>query len=564
MHFNLSFFGTEFKYCLTNILIVFYSLSNQKRSVLLKKGQKDNEKKFKRIFFSSCIVNKKLKSKKEEIQIIIQYWIRRLKIKLGWIKDFDKLIVNYVSPFVYTVFIFDTFRSSFKFLNTFTGHTTIVRSLDYLAFDGGQFICSGSSDRTVRVWDFNNNEQVQSFNGHSNSVYCVRFSQYHYHNNSQNVICSSSEDNTVRFWDFKHNKQLQIFNGHTKGVCGIEFSSFSGGRYLCSGSIDKTIRLWDVETSKSLHVFNGHNDGVWCVDVSPLQSNNHNNDKSKNIGVIGGSGYSICSGSDDKTIQIWDIETAKQLNVFKGHRHWITSVKYGSNELRNTILSGSMDRSIRLWDIRSSEQIQAFNEHKSYVCAVEYSPFVINDSGGNSNVICSGSYDKTILFWDIRSNKNELYMAKVDEEVRCLKFMEVKKQVNNDEQKLNCVNLCYGSTTEVDEILFLNGLVLFPFYMISFYKHTKTSSFTNAGCISLLNVALVSILVYNEKRLIEYIMLIVGKNALKLRLNKLDSNRQYLDDSHKFWNIFIVKMYCQYMLKNWVKIIKKQKRSNQN
>ncbi|ETN97968.1 WD-40 repeat-containing protein, partial [Reticulomyxa filosa] len=149
--------------------------------------------------------------------------------------------------------MFDTFRSSSKLINTFTGHTIAVSSIDYSPFDDCQFICSGSYDNTVRVWDVNNNKQIQLFNGHSNSVNCVKFSQYHYHYHRQNVICFSSGDNTICFWDFKHNKQLQIFNGHTDCVNGIEFSLFNGGRYLCSGSWDKTIHLWDVKTSKSLH-----------------------------------------------------------------------------------------------------------------------------------------------------------------------------------------------------------------------------------------------------------------------------------------------------------------------
>ncbi|ETO33654.1 WD-repeat protein [Reticulomyxa filosa] len=289
-------------------------------------------------------------SEEEKIQVIVQHWIRILKIKLGWIHEFDKLVVNYVSPFIYTVFMFDIFRSASKLINTFAGHTNIVRSIDYSTFDNCQFICSGSYDNTVRVCDVDNNKQIQSSNGYLYSVRFVKFSSYHYHNRRQNVICFSSNDNTIRFWDFKHNKQLQIFNEHTDGVNGIEFSSFNGDRYLCSGSFDNTIRLWDVETSKSLHVFNGHKYSIECVDISPLQSNNKNNNNNKmnNIGVIGGNGYTICSGSSDKTIRILDIETTKQFNVFKGHDNYVISVKYGSNELLNTILSGSSDKSVRL------------------------------------------------------------------------------------------------------------------------------------------------------------------------------------------------------------------------
>ncbi|ETO15612.1 WD-40 repeat protein [Reticulomyxa filosa] len=382
----------------------------------------------------------------KEIQIIIRHWIRILKIKLGWINDFDKLVVNYTR----TVFIFDTFSSLSKLINTFTGHTNYVWSIDYSTFDDCHFICSGSHDKTVRVWDIENNKQIQSFNGHSSYVYCVKFSLYHYHNHHQNVICSSSNDNTIRFWDFKYNKQLQILREHYGGVCGIEFSPFNNGKYLCSTSGDKTIRLWNVETYKQLNIFNGHENGVCCVAISPLQSNNNNNDnKSNNIGVIGGNGYTICSGSFDKTIRIWDIETTKQLILFVGHQNIVKSVKYGSNELENigcanTILSGSEDNSVRLWDIRSGQQIQVFNGHSNMVNTVEYSPFVTKNnteiSGSCSNVICSTSDDNTIRFWDIRSNKKELYLIEGDKEdngIICLKFISLKKKLKNNKQKLS-------------------------------------------------------------------------------------------------------------------------------
>ncbi|ETO02788.1 WD-repeat protein, partial [Reticulomyxa filosa] len=116
------------------------------------------------------------------------------------------------------IFMFDTFRSSSKLINTFVGHIGWVRSMDWVrsidcsTFNDCQFICSGSDDKAVHVWDVDNNKKFQSFNGHSSFVYCAKFSSYHNH---QNVICSSSLDKTIRFWDFKHNQQLQIFNGHS-------------------------------------------------------------------------------------------------------------------------------------------------------------------------------------------------------------------------------------------------------------------------------------------------------------------------------------------------------------
>ncbi|ETN97317.1 hypothetical protein RFI_40214, partial [Reticulomyxa filosa] len=98
----------------------------------------------------------------EEIQIVIQYWIRILNIKLGWIHNFDKLVVKYA-----TIVMLESFYSTSKLLKTFTEHTNWVNSIDYSILAGNQFICSGSDDKTVRLWDIDNNKQIQLFNEHS-------------------------------------------------------------------------------------------------------------------------------------------------------------------------------------------------------------------------------------------------------------------------------------------------------------------------------------------------------------------------------------------------------------
>ncbi|ETO01074.1 hypothetical protein RFI_36367, partial [Reticulomyxa filosa] len=342
----------------------------------------------------------------------------------------------------------------FTLLKAFDKCNGPVRNFDYVAFDNDQLLCFGSENNTVCLWNIKTNEQIQSFNGHSDYVNCVRFSPYHHYNDNnshRNVICSSSADKTIRFWDIKDCKQFQVFDGHTSDVECIEFSSFNNGRYLCSGSTDKTIRLWDIETSKSLHVFNGHMNNLSCVDFSPLQSNNDINNKSNSIGIIGGNGYTICSGSYDNTIRIWDIESLKDVIVFKGHEDSILCVKYLPYESRisggaNIILSGSADQSVRLWDIRSNQQIQMFDEHTSVVSAVEYLSF-----GSNRDIICSGSFDNTIRFWDVRFNKqlDIIKKNKGDCGIICLKYLPLNDENSIHENTASnndyYFNLCCGS-----------------------------------------------------------------------------------------------------------------------
>ncbi|ETO32164.1 WD repeat-containing protein [Reticulomyxa filosa] len=409
-------------------------------------------------------------SEKEETQMVIQHWTRTVNTKLGWIHDFDKLVVDYAT----TVFIFDTFCSSSGLVRVSHGHTFCVSSIDFLTFDDCQLLCSGSFDKTVSVWDVEAKKQIQSFNRHSSYVSCVKFSSYHYYHHRHQVVCFSSSDNNIRFGNVKNNRKLQVVKGHTNEVTGIEFSPFNGGQYLCSGSCDYTIRLWDVKTYNTAHTFNGHANVVLCVDFSSLQSNNNSN-KSNIIGVIG----------ETQQFRIWDIETTKQLTVFKGHDNDVTSVKYGSNTIgnngaANTILSGSNDSSVRLWDIRSDQQIQTFNGHTDYVNAVEYSPFVLknNEIGSNSNVICSGSSDMTIRFWDIRSNKKELHVLEGDGdgEIHCLKFLKLRKKRESNYDRGCDIYLSYEGEY-LSQVQF--SLILILFNIVFTLKKNKSSDRIN-------------------------------------------------------------------------------------
>ena len=67
-------------------------------------------------------------------------------------------------------------------------------------------------------------------------------------------------------------------------------------------------------------------------------------------------GYHIVTGSLDKTIRIWDVETGAAVsNPLMGHTDRVKSVAYSPTGQH--IISGSNDRSIRIWDAETGAAV---------------------------------------------------------------------------------------------------------------------------------------------------------------------------------------------------------------
>src|SRR5207253_6853636 len=60
--------------------------------------------------------------------------------------------------------------------------------------------------------------------------------------------------------------ELRQFKGHTLPVNSLAISA--DGSQALSGSGDRTLRLWDVETGQHIRSFEGHTAPVRCVAIS--------------------------------------------------------------------------------------------------------------------------------------------------------------------------------------------------------------------------------------------------------------------------------------------------------
>ena len=50
--------------------------------------------------------------------------------------------------------------------------------------------------------------------------------------------------------------EIRTFKGHTGSVYSVAISP--NGKYIVSGSWDKTIKLWDINTGELIRTFKGH------------------------------------------------------------------------------------------------------------------------------------------------------------------------------------------------------------------------------------------------------------------------------------------------------------------
>lgn len=222
-------------------------------------------------------------------------------------------------------------HAPWKLMRVISGHQGWVRGI---AVDpSNSWFATGSTDRTIKIWDMVSGQLKLTLTGHINTVRGLAISPKHMY------LFSCGEDKTVRCWDLEYNKIIRNYHGHLSGVYCLALHPTLD--LVMSGGRDSTCRIWDIRTRSQVHTLAGHGHVVGSIISQEFEPQ-------------------VISGSHDCTVRLWDIGMGKSVSTLTNHKKPVRGLVFHHTEY--TFVSGAHDN-VKVWRCPEGEFLRNISGH---------------------------------------------------------------------------------------------------------------------------------------------------------------------------------------------------------
>jgi WD40 repeat protein len=239
-----------------------------------------------------------------------------------------------------------------------------------------QLICTGSVDKTIKIWNSSTLELITTLNGHKNWI-CrlIRL--------NKDQIASCSNDFTIKVWNLSTMRLSQTLKGHSRFVLRITLLS---NDFLLSSSLDQKIMIWKRDGSTKYQQHNTYTSPrqLDCYTIFEISSSSESSTK-------------IIAAGSEKRINLYagkETNSGFQLTMdsaFWGQHYIVTDIQaIGHN---NQYLLSCCMQTLRLWSL----------QHKRCFKTLRHSHLITSILPMTSEIFITPCQD--ILVWTIYSGK---------------------------------------------------------------------------------------------------------------------------------------------------------------
>ncbi|CCI47424.1 unnamed protein product [Albugo candida] len=251
----------------------------------------------------------------------------------------------------------------------------------------GPLCVAGWDDGTIQVVDTEKQLAIVSFQGHEKSINRVVL--------GCNSVYTCSRDRTIAMHSISVQTKdtgdlggeiqpLEVFSGHSLNVSGLSVDTME--TTMCSGSRDTEIILWDISTTKIIARNKTSQNVVTCckyVSTEPV----------------------VAQTSEDLTIRVWDTRCGLRapVQVLYGYVYFALDLDVSMDSfyfLTSSKGFNGFGGEVRVWDRRNGKEVAMLCGHQQDATACCFLPNLNLEKVESQYIPISASKDGTVRIWD--------------------------------------------------------------------------------------------------------------------------------------------------------------------